>query len=187
MAINIKTRVGALLCVVLMASSAWALKTDKNQSINIQADHADFRGDSKTNNGTGVYTGHVIITQGSMTMAADKAVLQVVNGELRTADATGKPATFDQQPDNGEHVHSVAQEIIYDATKNQVDLIGDAHLAQGKRVMSANRIHYDTQTAHVDAKGTADGDRVHLVIPPAPAAGTASPPAKTPPTAGSKP
>jgi lipopolysaccharide export system protein LptA len=189
MAINIRFRAGALFCAALAAGSAWALKSDKNQPINIQADHADFRGDNKTNNGTGVYTGHVVITQGSMTLASDKAVLHLVNGELQSADATGKPAAFDQQPDNGEHVHSVAQEIIYDAVKNQVDLIGDAHLTQGTRVMSADRIHYDTQTSHVDAKGAVDGDRVHLVIPPkqpAPAAGTTAP-AKTPPKTGTPP
>ena len=119
------------LCGLLAAAGAWALKSDKSQPINIQADHGDFRADPKNNsNGTGIYTGHVVITQGSIKLTADKAILHVVNNELDTADVTGSPATFEQTPDNGEPMHGRALEITYDASKNQIDLITEAQLTQ---------------------------------------------------------
>lgn len=128
-----KTERAALLLLagLLAAGGALAFKSDKQQPINIQADHADFRADpSNDGNGTGIYTGHVVITQGSIMMTADKAVVHVVDNELDTADITGKPATFQQQPDNGGMIHGYADEVAYDAGKNEIDLIGEARLLQ---------------------------------------------------------
>ena len=120
-----------LLFGCIAAGDAYALKSDKSQPINIKADHADFRADPKNNsNGTGIYTGHVVITQGSIMMTADKAILHVVNSELDTADITGNPAAFQQQPDNGQMIHGMALEITYDASKNQIDLITNARMTQ---------------------------------------------------------
>lgn len=128
---NPKRHLALLLCGLLAAGSAYALKSDKDQPINIQADHGDFRADpSNGSNGTGTYTGHVVITQGSISLTADKAVLRVVNNELDTADMSGSPATFQQQPDKGEVIHGQADEITYDASKNQIDLITNARLVQ---------------------------------------------------------
>lgn len=127
----IERSVLTLLCGLLAAEGAYAFKSDKQQPINIQADHADFRADPSNNsNGTGIYTGHVVITQGSIMLTADKAVLHVINNEMDTADIEGKPATFQQQPDNGGMIHGYADEITYDASKNQMDLITNARLLQ---------------------------------------------------------
>lgn len=161
--------------VLCIAASAWALKSDRNQPINIQADHGDFTNNSKSNNGTGVYTGHVLITQGSIRITADKAVLHMLNGEIQTADVTGAPATFQQQPDSGALMHGTANEITYDQSKNEVDLLGNAFLRQGGRVFTADVIHYNTETEHVIALGGQNGGRVHITIPPK--AATHTPPA----------
>jgi lipopolysaccharide export system protein LptA len=168
---------------LLAAAPAWALKTDKNQPINVRADHGDFRSDPKNNNnGTGIYTGHVIITQGSIVLTADKAVLKVVNNELDSADVTGVPATFVQQPDDGQPMHGEAQEITYDAGRNEIVLITDAKLTQqvyqnitkgrakgetpSERLMTADHIRYNTDTQRVVAKAGDDQDRVHITFPP---------------------
>ena len=161
-----------LLC---MTASALALKTDRKQPINIRADHGDFTNNSKSNNGTGVYTGHVLITQGSIRITADKAVLHMLNGEIQTADITGTPATFQQQPDSGARVHGTADNITFDQSKNQVDLLGNAHLQQDGRAFTADVIHYNTSTEHVIAVGGKNGGRVHITIPPK--AATHTPPA----------
>jgi len=176
-----------LVCGLLAAGGAWALKSDKSQPINVRADHGDFRSDpNDSSNGTGIYTGHVVITQGSIILTADKAILHVVNNELDTADVTGNPATFEQQPDKGEKMHGKAQEITYNASTNEVVLITDARLtqgviqtltndkspdqppqtAQGTRLMTADRIRYNTDTQHVIAKSGGDEGRVHMSFPP---------------------
>jgi len=174
---NNKWRVLFLLCAVCATTSAWALRSDKNQPINIQSDHGDFQSDSSTNNGTGTYTGHVIITQGSIRITADKAILHMLNGEIQTADITGAPATFQQQPDTGALSHGVANEITYDANKNEVVLTGNAHVQQGERQMMGDVIQYDTETEHVIASGgKTSGGRINITIPPSRV--TATPPAK---------
>ncbi|HEV2332951.1 MAG TPA: lipopolysaccharide transport periplasmic protein LptA [Gammaproteobacteria bacterium] len=143
-----------VLCGSLAAAGAWALKSDKSQPINIQADHGDFRADPKNNsNGTGIYTGHVVITQGSIKLTADKAILHVVNNELDTADVTGSPATFEQTPDNGEPMHGRALEITYDASKNQIDLITDAQLTQAVNQVNGQVTRVAATAAQVPAPG----------------------------------
>src|SRR5690348_4914360 len=190
-----------LLAGLLAAGSALAYKSDKGQPINIQADHADFRADPSNNgNGTGIYTGHVVVTQGSIRMTADRAVVHVVGNELDTADISGKPASFQQQPDNAGMIHGYADEITYDAAKDQIDFTGEARLfqpvtqvkgvtvavppagtgpgaaaSQGERLLSADHILYNTETQHMLAtSGTEDG-RVHITFPPKQLPGVAPP------------
>lgn len=171
-----KLRLLLVLGALCAAASVWALKTDKNQPINIQADHGDFQGNSSSSNGTGVYTGHVVITQGSIKITADKAILDMVNGEVQQADMTGNPATFQQQPDHGALMHGMANKIIYDATRNEVNLLGHAHLQQGSRLFTADVIRYNTSSEHVVASGGKNGGRVHILIPPKQSRGKSSPP-----------
>ena len=160
-------RVLLLIGMLCAAASAWALKSDKNQPINIQSDHGDFQSDSSTNNGTGIYTGHVIITQGSIKITSDKAVLHMLNGEIQTADITGAPATFQQQPDSGPLSHGVADEITYDANTNEIVLTGNVQVQQGARQMTGDVIQYNTDTEHVVAiGGKTSGGRIHITIPP---------------------
>ncbi len=149
-------RLALLLGGLLAATGALAYKSDKQQPINIQADHADFRADPNNNsNGTGIYTGHVVITQGSIQMTADKAIVHVVNNELDTADITGKPATFQQQPDNGGMIHAYADEVTYDAGKNLIDLIGEARLLQPvAQVNGATVAAPSVASVHAPAAGT---------------------------------
>lgn len=160
--------VAGLAAVALAAAgAAWALSSDKSQPINVQADHGDFIADANdTSSGTSIYTGHVVITQGSIVITGDKAVMRVVNNELRSADVTGTPATFQQQPDQGELIHGVSQELTYDASLNDVNLITLARLEQGLRLMTADHIHYNTDTQHMIAQSNGSDSRVHVTLPP---------------------
>lgn len=193
---NLKLLATALgACGFVAAGSAWALKSDKNQPINIHADHAEFKTDPRNaNNGTGIYTGHVVITQGSIEIDGDKAVFHIINNDLDSAEVYGDPVTFTQQPDTGEPMHGQSQELTYDVPKNQVTLITSAKLTQmvlsavGKginktntpnlRLVTADHILYNTDTQHVVAKAGEEEQRVHVSFPPktaAPDSATAPP------------
>lgn len=181
---NIKPRLLMLVCTVFAMTSALGLSSDKNQPMNIQSDHGEWQNDTKTGIGTGIYTGHVLITQGSIRITADRAVVHTRNGQLLDADITGQPATFQQQPDQGELMHGTADRIHYNADTDFVDMIGHAHMQQGVREMSADVIHYNTETEHALASGSKNGGRVHITVPPkqrgrspAPAARSLSSPA----------
>lgn len=166
MSAGIKTRFLLVLSALLIAASAFALTSDKNQPMNIQSDHGEWQNDANSSQGTGIYTGHVIITQGSIRITAERAVVHTLNGELQTADITGQPATFQQQPDSGELMHGIADHIHYNSDANLVDLIGHAHMQQGVREMTADVIHYNTASEHAIADSGKTSERVHIVVPP---------------------
>jgi lipopolysaccharide export system protein LptA len=180
---NLKLPAAVFACGLLAAGGAWALKTDKNQPINIHADHFEGKTDPKNAaKATGVYTGHVVITQGSIEIDGDKAVLHMVDNDLDSAEVYGNPVTFVQQPDTGEPMHGKSQELTYDVPHNQVTLITSARLTQmvlshvtkglikgdspGLRLTTAEHIVYNTDTQHVVAKGGDEEQRVHISFPP---------------------
>lgn len=167
MSVNINSRALLLCCALLTTASAFALSSDKNQPMDIYSDHSESQNDTRTDRGVSIYTGHVVITQGSIRITADRAVVHTHNGQLETADITGQPATFQQQPDTGELMHGTADQIHYNADTNMVDMIGHAHMQQGNvRQMTADVIHYNTASEHAIASGGKDGGRVHITIPP---------------------
>jgi lipopolysaccharide export system protein LptA len=185
-----------LSCGLLAAGGAWALQSDKNQPININSDHAEFKSDPKNpSNGVGTYTGHVVITQGTIEIEGDKAVFHLVNNDLDTAEVYGNPVNFTQQPDVGEPMHGESLELHYDLPKNQITLVTSAKLTQvvlshitkgaikgdspGLRLVTADHILYNTDTQHVVAKGANEDERVHISFPPKTAApGSATSPGK---------
>ena len=77
------------------AAAAFALPSDSAQPIRIQANAATL--DDKRN--TAVYTGNVIITQGSMRLTGSRVTLSSdANGELNKMVTQGGPATYQQTP-----------------------------------------------------------------------------------------
>jgi len=133
-----------------------------------------FQNNTGKNSGTGIYTGHVVITQGSIRITADKAVLLTQDNQVQSADITGTPATFQQRADNGVLAHGRAGEIIYNADKNLIVLRDNALVQQGQRQMTGDKIKYNTQTQHVVAVGgKSSGGRVNITLPPK--AATAAP------------
>ncbi|MDE2344841.1 MAG: lipopolysaccharide transport periplasmic protein LptA [Gammaproteobacteria bacterium] len=172
-----KSRCLLLVCAWCIATSAWALKSDGSQPIHVQADHVDFQNDTSKNSGTGIYSGHVVITQGSIRITADRAVLLTQDNQVQSADITGAPATFQQRADNGVLSHGMASEIIYSADKNLIVLRGNALVQQGERQMTGDKIKYNTRTQHVVAiGGESSGGRVNITLPPK--AATAAPQTK---------
>lgn len=156
----------AALTLVMVPATLLALPTDSKQPINISADR--FDGAMGSPNGTGTYTGNVVITQGSIRITADKATVHMKGGIVRSALIVGKPAHFQQQPDsNAALTQGWADRIDYNADKSTIDLYTDARVVQGGRRMSADTIHYDTAAEKVLANSTRKADtRVHIVIPP---------------------
>jgi lipopolysaccharide export system protein LptA len=162
---------------ILGIGEAWALATDKDQPIEIEADYAELR---KTERQT-IYSGNVIVTQGSIRMWGDKlTVFYDENDELKDAILDGKPAHFKQRPDGrDEDFEGEALRMEYHAQDERLHLINDAKLTQGKMKFSGPLIVYDTKnsvlTGQGRAKTTADGKaegekpaggRVRMIIPP---------------------
>ncbi|MCP4044193.1 MAG: lipopolysaccharide transport periplasmic protein LptA [Gammaproteobacteria bacterium] len=153
-----------LLLLWSLSLPAFALSTDPDQPVNIEADAAevdDERGITK-------YTGSVVMTQGSIRIRADKVTIYSGDDGMERAVLNGKPARFRQQPDNSDKIiRASAGKIEFLATKDMLYLIGGAKVTQGADSFQGNRITYDTKRNMVKAKKAKSGkQRVKITINP---------------------
>jgi lipopolysaccharide export system protein LptA len=168
--------VSALL-VMTLAPVAYALDSDRDAPVHLEADHATY------NQQTGVteYTGNVIVTQGTIRLQADNVVANLdANRTIKNVTATGKPAKFQQKvtPDKG-IVYGDGDQIFYDATTSQLTLTGHAHLTQDGSSFNGNTLRYGMTQGDIEGSGNSQ-QRVQMVIPPS--ATRSSAPAKLKPT-----
>lgn len=163
------------LTLLLIPVSLLALSSDRNQPINLEADDADID-DLK---GISIYTGNVILTQGSMVIKSNKLTLFTdKNNELEKAIAVGtdnKLATFKQRPE-GKDKDFRARSItmIYFLSKDKIHLIKKAYVWQAGDTFSGDKIIYDTKKETVVASSiknkngqpVSTGGRVKVTIQP---------------------
>ena len=156
---------------LLALTCAWtppaaALSSDREQPIELEADSA--RIDERT--GVSVYTGDVVLTQGSTRLLADRLTVERRNDGNRLL-AEGEPARFRQQPDDRpEPVEGRAKTIDYHTGQEQVVLTGEAEVWQGGNRFASERIVYDVASDTVRggqaSPGAAPGERVRITIEP---------------------
>ena len=169
-----------LLLLAVVGQPAHALSTDIEQPIEIEADSGEFDESA----GRTVYTGNVIVTQGSLRMTGDRLIANFdENRVIIDAYLNGAPATFHQTPDGGKQdIDAVGNKIEYHPRRNLIFVIERARLTQGERVFEGYRINYDTKRSIITGTGTKPGSaksgapaskpgRVKVVIPPKKRAG----------------
>ena len=151
-----------VLCIGLNSSTGWALQSDKDQPMELEADSADID-ESK---GVSVYTGNVVVVQGSINLQADRVTVYQRGSNPTRIIAEGQPVKFRQlQDDRKEYVKGVARKAEYTIASEELVLIGDAVLTQGKDSFKSDRIVYDRVRAKVKAGAAAKGkERVKLTI-----------------------
>jgi len=149
------------LCLCL-PSTGFALKTDKNQPIYVEADGVDL--DDKK--GISIYKGNVVLTQGSIVLKADKLVVTQKKSKKDHIEATGKPVTFQQQVEGKKAmVKGRARKVDYASDSEILYLTGGAVLTQGKDTFKSDKITYDRARAVVKAGASAKGSaRVRVTI-----------------------
>ena len=149
--------------------NVWALDSDRQQPMDIEADQGSL--DQK--NQVTVFTGNVIVRQGTIYMRADSArVTQDKNTKAQTMVAYGKPAYFRQELDDNKGLaEGWGDRADYDSAKNLVKLIGNAKVRRGGDVAQGEAISYNTQTEVYTVLGSAatgkkGSKRAHVVIQP---------------------
>ena len=83
--------------LMLFSCQVFALESDSSQPIYIDSDNATY--DEKQQ--TSIYNGHVLATQGTIKIDADKLVVYMVDGNINKLVATGQPSKFRQLPEVG--------------------------------------------------------------------------------------
>ena len=158
-----------------MPVSLMALSSDRDQPINLEADSADID-DIK---GISIYTGNVILTQGSMIIKSHKLTLYTdKNNELEKAVAVGtkkKLATFKQRPEGKDKdLRARAITMIYYLNQDKIHLLKQAYVWQAGDTFSGDKIIYDTKNETVVAssiknkngKPVSNAARVRVTIQP---------------------
>ncbi|WP_198266269.1 lipopolysaccharide transport periplasmic protein LptA [sulfur-oxidizing endosymbiont of Gigantopelta aegis] len=164
-----------LVGLLLAPANLLALSSDRDQPINLEADAADID-DLK---GVSVYTGNVILTQGSMVIKSSKLTLyNDKNKELEKAVAEGtakKLATFKQRPEGKDKdFRARSKTMVYYLKKDKIHLLKNAFVWQAGDTFSGDKIIYNTKKETVVAssvknkngKTATSGSRVRVTIQP---------------------
>ena len=158
------------LSAAFTSASTWALPTDREQPIRVQADSAEL--DDKQ--GVAVYRGGVVITQGSLKITGDTVTItQTPQGDIDVFTAVGKPAYYEQLPATDKQiVKAYGLTIQYFMANERVVLIDQAKVIQEGNTFEGEKIVYDTQRQIVNAgratgtNVTAPRPRIDMVIQP---------------------
>lgn len=150
---------------LLIANPVLALSSDRNQPISIEADEAMID-DIK---GLAIYTGNVIVSQGSIRINSEKLTLHYTDKQtLEKAVAVGSPVRFQQTPDGKKpDIHAKAHRMEYFAYKDMLHLTQEAMVWQGEDKFTGAHISYDTKRGIIRAdKGKSEKGRVSVTIQP---------------------
>ena len=166
-----KLRVSLLLAMgLLSAGTAAALQSDSDQPINITSatQEADL------NNNIAIFTGDVVIIQGSIEIHADRVeVYKAVPEKKQTTHiiAYGKPATFHQILDDGKPVDALGKKLAYDVDQKLINITGDGQVKQLNSQINAENLTYGLEKGQLTANckggsGCGKTQRVTAVIDP---------------------
>ena len=154
-----------LILSLLLSAMAAALPNDRQQTISIESDSAERN--EKT--GLTVYSGNVIISQGSILIEAEEITLHYQGSKISRIECTGTPASYQQRPQaEGAMLVARAEHIDYLLASDQIILKRNAVLSRNGTIIKGDSIDYDIKNETWKAKGNDLGEqkRIQLVIPP---------------------
>ena len=152
-----------MFAAALVATSAQALRSDREQPIRVSSDTVDVN--QKT--GVSKYAGNVVLVQGTLRIEANEVLVYFRNNEVDKVFAKGKPLHYRQRIDGHEQeVQASARRLEYYATKHRVDLYDRVAFRQGEDVFQSPVVRYDLNTTQLTAEGGTSPERVHSVITP---------------------
>jgi len=176
--------VAALAFAIGLGASLPALaeRADRDKPVNLEADRVDLDDAKKE----AVFIGSVTLTQGTLTIKADKIIVKQDAEGFQYGIAYGNPAHFRQKREGfDEYVEGYSERVEYDGRADKVQMFTNARIERGGDEVRGDYIAYNavTETYQViggsksaSTSGTSGG-KVHVVIKPKqkPGAPTAAP------------
>lgn len=134
---------------------------DRNQPIAIRSDHNDS---SMEDNSDSTLDGNVTITQGTLEINSDRAIVHRGKDDIEKITLIGRPALMKQINDNGETMTAQAATIIYNLKTDLIMLSGGATIVTPRGSIVGEPIKFDLKTGRVDSGSS--GNRVSMRIMP---------------------
>ena len=166
------SRLLAALALASLAAASHAETGDREKPINFSSDRGDLNYESKV----GKLDGSVVLTQGTITIRADRLTFKQNPDNSMQVTATGNPVSFRQKRDGrDEYYEGFAQRIEYDGAKDLLELFDRALLKQGTDEIRSNYISYNAKTEVFKAEGRPDTPAAAAAGPGARVRGTFQP------------
>jgi len=154
-------KASALLLLAIFCGKSLALSDDFNKEASISSDNQYI----DIGKNVAVYKGNVKITQGSITISADRLeIYNHGNSGLELMVLIGKPARFSQTVDDGTIISAQASEVRFERAANVIKLSRKAQLTWGKNVVKGELITYDMIRKLLNADGDAERDNQVITI-----------------------
>ena len=138
--------VASLVVFCCVASAVLAEKADRDKPVNIEAERMTYDDLRQVN----IFEGRVVLTQGSLTILADRiTVRQDPEGfQYGTADKGPDGFAYFRQKREGidEIVQGWGDRIEYNAKAEKADMIGRARFKRGDDEVRGGTIQYDGRT-----------------------------------------
>ena len=140
----------ALALAPAFAPVAYAEKADREKPITFTSDDGEVNYEKRT----GVLKGNVVITQGTLTIKANRIDFKQNADNSLSATVLGSPLAFRQKRDDAEgYYEGWAQRAEYDGQKEQLELFDNAILKRGADEIRSNYISYNAATELFKAEG----------------------------------
>jgi lipopolysaccharide export system protein LptA len=158
-------------CCLGLTGPVQAERADRSKPINLESDRMRVDDAQKTS----VFEGKVVMTQGTLTIRADRVMVRRDPEGYQYGSASGNPASFRQKRDGAnEYIEGEAERIEYNGKLDKVEFFNRARLKREPAdEVRGNYISYDSRTEYFTVTGgagpAASGSpdaRVHAVIQP---------------------
>jgi lipopolysaccharide export system protein LptA len=130
----------------LLAPGAHAERADRDKPVNIESDRMTADDAKKV----ATFEGSVVLTQGSLTIRADRLVVRQDEAGFQYGVAYGSPAKFRQKREGyDEFVDGEALRVEYDGRAERIEFFDEARLRRdGGDDVRGNYISYDSKTEY---------------------------------------
>ena len=157
-----------LLCLLVASAPAFALKSDREQPMQVGADAAS----SSVESGVTVLTGNVKIDQGTLSIRADRGEVEQKNEDVHRVILDGAPALLQQDIEGQGLLKAQAKRIEYLLADNRVVMTGGVRIERPRGVMTGERVVYHLDSGEMEAGEP--GGRINMTIAPKPKAAAAA-------------
>jgi lipopolysaccharide export system protein LptA len=154
----------SFLAGLLFAAPSQAGKDDFNKKIELASLYQNADGIAKR----ATYQGNVVIQQGSLKVSSDELEIDASQGEGNEIFiATGKPAKYSQQQEDGSIVTAQADKIEYHRQTRSLSLEGNAEIKQNSSSVQGKSIKFNMELEQIIAQGSdRESGRVITIFQP---------------------
>ena len=159
---------------MLYAGSILAERADRDKPVHLESDRATVENFGRSNgeDRISVFTGNVVLTQGTLVIRSDKMVVKEDANGFQNVTAYGNLASFRQKRDGvNEYIEGWSERMEYDSKTDKVELFKQARLKRGLDEVHGDYISYEATTEFFQVNNGAKikikpDSRVHAIIRP---------------------